>query len=416
LSDEQGVIQEMASPWNPVRMILVVTGGSDEGLSKASQALNREPHLLGMQGPVTIVQTVSPPESAESRQRETDFTLADLGHEETVVYGTRPHMLEYPFYVPVGCTCSEGARFTLYFGHARIASPTSSLLDVHLNGVPIHSVFLDESNASEGALELSLPSWLIRPGRNEIHISIEMNIDNEDKCLFLDATHLWAAIYSHSQFHLPLTSEEMEASLDLFPYPFNKRPSLSGLLVVLPHQPRQLDYDLMLKVAAGLGAADQGDHLTLDVTTADLVTQENRYDKDLVLIGRPSVQPWVAEWNDRLPQPFEPGTDLLRPVLESAVSVQDPSRDIGVIQELAAPWDLDRTILVLTGTTDEGVVLASTTLFSQGDALAGNVVLVEESAGVDAFNIRSALSIAPSRDAGAGADQILLIQLGERWW
>ncbi len=414
-SEGQGVIQELVSPWNPLRLILVVTGDSDEGLSKASQALNREVHLLSMQGPVAVVQEVFPPELAESHH-DADFTLADLDYEEEVVYGTRPHTLDYRFHMPVDCTLTGEARFTLYFGHASPVSPSNSSLDVYFNDIPIQSVLLDESNASGGALEVLLPSWLIRTGDNDLRISVEMNVDNEDKCVFLDAAHLWTAIYSHSHVHLPCTPQDMEPALDLFPYPFNKRPGLSGLLLVLPDAPQQIDYDLMLKVATGLGAVDQGDALTLDVATADLLTQENRQDRDLFLIGRPSGHTWIAELNDRLPQPFEPGTDLLQPQLESAVWVQDSSRSIGLIEELAAPWDLERTILVLTGTTDEGVVLASEVLFSGVDALAGNVVLVEESDGPDDLDIRSSLATPGSRAAMPEASQTLLIQLGERWW
>jgi len=418
LSDEQGVIQELVSPWNPLYMILVVTGRSDEGLSKASQALNREVHLLGMQGPVAIVQTVLPPEPAESRQRDVDFTLADLGYEdkEEVVYGTRPHTLDYRFYMPLGWTATEEPRFTLYFGHATIADPTTSSLNLYFNDVPIDSVLLDESNADGGTLEVSFPSWLIRSGRNKIRITIEMNLADEDKCLFLDSRHLWTAIYSRSCFHLPFIPQDVEPSLDLFPYPFNKRPNLSGLLLILPDHPRQLDYDLMLKMAAGLGAADQGDFLALDVTTANLVTQEDRRNKDFLLVGRPSVHSLIAELNDWLPQPFEPGTDLLRPQLESVVFVQDPSRNIGLIEELTAPWNPERTILVLTGTTDEGVAQTCTTLLSRGDKLAGNVVVAEESMGIHAFDTRSLSSTPTSQVKKPETDQTLLIQLSERWW
>jgi hypothetical protein len=242
-----------------------------------------------------------------------------------------------------------------------------------------------------------------------------MNLDDEDKCLVLDSQHLWATIYSHSYFHLPYTSQEVEPSLDLFPYPFDEQPSLSGLLLVLPNRPGQFDYDLMLRLAAGLGAADQGDFLALNVTTADLVTQERRQDRDLVLIGRPSVHSLIADLNDGLPQPFEPGSDRLRPRVESAVFVENDLGDIGLIEELSAPWDAERTILILTGTTDEGVALAGTTLFSKGDALAGNVVLVEESVGIRAFDTRSLLST-PGSGAGRPDANQVLIQLGERWW
>jgi hypothetical protein len=56
-------------------MILVVTGDSDEGLLKASRALNREAHILGMQGPVAIVDAVFAPEPVEDRRFDIDLTL-----------------------------------------------------------------------------------------------------------------------------------------------------------------------------------------------------------------------------------------------------------------------------------------------------------------------------------------------------
>jgi hypothetical protein len=415
-SDEQGVIQECVSPWNPMRMILVVTGLSDEGLFKASQALNRESHLLSMKGPAAIVEAIFPPEPVESRQPDVDFTVADLGYEKEVVYGTGSHTIGYHFHVPVGFAVNEAPRFTLYFDHARTASPTRSCLTVRLNGVPIHSALLNENNASKGALEARIPAHLIRLGHNEVRVTIEMDVDDEAQRLSLDAEQLWTAIHSHSSFHLPFTAQDVEPSLDLFPYPFNERPSLSGLLLILPDRPQQLDYDLMLKVAAGLGAVDRGDFLTLNVTTADLVTQEDRQDKDFLLIGRPSVHSLITELNEELPQSFEPGSDLLHPDLDSVVCRQDPSRSIGLIEELAAPWDPERTILVLTGTTDEGVVLASTTLLSRSDALAGNVVFTERSVGIRAVDTRSLPSTPVSQAQEPDVNQSLLLQLGERWW
>jgi hypothetical protein len=416
LSEEQGVIQELVSPWNPLRMILVVSGQSDEGFLKASQALNRKAHLLGMQGPVAIVETVLPPESVGSRQRDDDFSVADLGYEEEVVYGTRPHTLDYRFYMPLGWTTIEEPRFTLYFGHTRTADPTHSSLIVFLNDVPIDSVLLEDSNASDGTLEVQLPPRLIKSGANKVRIAIEMNLGDEDKCLFLDAGQLWATIYSHSYFHVPFVLQDVEPSLALFPYPFNKEPDLGGPLLILPDRPRQTDYDLMLQVAAGLGTADRGGFMTLSVTTSDLVTEEHRRHKDLILIGQPSANSLIAELNDWLPQPFEPATGLMRPQFESVVFAQDPSRDIGLIEELAAPWNPERMILVLTGTTDAGVALAVTTLLSGSGRLAGNVVVVEESIGIRSFDTRPQVSTPTDRVEATDSNHTLLIQLGERWW
>jgi len=416
LSADQGIIQELVSPWNPMRMILVITSQSDDGLSKASQALNREAHLLSMRGTVAIVQSVPPPEPVEGYRPDVDLTFADLGYEEKTAYGVGFHTLDYQFSVPVGFAVQENARLDLHFGHAESASSTNSFLDVRFNGIPIASVLLDEKNANGGILKVALPARLIRPGRNRIRISIAMNLDAKDQGSVLDAEQLWTAVYGHSSLHLPLTSQDAEPSLDLLLYPFNKQPSLRGLLLVLPDRAGLFEYDLMLQVAAGLGAADRGDHLALKVTIADLVSEQDRQDQDFFLLGRPSAHSLITELNDSLPQPFEPDSDVLLPLLDPVIYVQDPSRDIGVIEELAAPWNPERTILVLTGTSDEGVVLASTVLFSQANALAGNVAFVEESVGVRALDTHSLPPTPPSRAQGPDVDQALLIQLGERWW
>lgn len=416
LSDEHGVIQELASPWSPLHIILVVTGGSDEGLEKASQALNRKGHLLGMHGPIAIVEQVLSSEVARYRQPSADFTVADLGYEDEVVYGTRPHSLVYRFQMPPGWTVAEEPRFVLYLDHLDITDTVNSFLDIYFNDVLLDSVLLGEGDVSGEGLEVSLPPTLVRSGLNEVRISVEGRSDGEEECLLLDTKDIWAVFYSHSRFYLPIAPQALEPSLELFPYPFNKHPNLSGMLLVLPDSPGQLDYDVMLKVAAGLGAADRGVALTLNVTTADLVTRENRQDKDLLLIGRPSVHSLLANLNDKLPQPFETGSDLLVPQIEPAVVVQDPSQSLGLIEEMTAPWDSERTVLVLTGTTDEGVDLAGTTLFTQLDRLSGNVVLIDESLGIRAFDTRQRLSASESEPQGSDMNHDVLIQLSDRWW
>jgi len=416
LSDEQGAIQELVSPWNPQRLVLVVTGRSDEALSQAGQALGRGIDPLVVQGSVAIVEPVTSTEQIESPLPDVEIKLADLGYVEQVVYGTQPHTLRYPFEMPAGFAAKEEPQFILYFDHAPTTNPPTSFLGVFLNGIPLRTVQLDQNNAHKQAVEISLPSRLIRSGQNEIRVDVQMDLEGEDKCQLLDSERLWTTIYSDSTFYLPLTLQDAAPSLDLFPYPFNKRPGLSDLLIILPNQTEESECDLMLRIASGLGAAAQGDSLALDVTTVGLVTQGDLYDRDLILIGRPSTHSMIADLNASLPQPFEPGSDQLRLQPESVAYVQDVAWHIGVIEELAAPWDPERTILVLTGTSDEGLALAGTALLSRDEALAGNVALVEESAGIHAWEAHGQPLSTESQARRPEIDQALVIRLGERWW
>lgn len=418
MSKEQGVIQGLASPWNRLRMILVVSGLSDEGVSKASLALNRESHFLGMRGPVSLVEAIQPPPAPKSRPRDIDLTLASLDHEDEVVCGTAPNTLRYDFYMPLGWSMTEGPRFVLSFSHSEVIDPRNSSLDVDLNEVPVGSVLLGEENVSDGLLEVKLPAWQIRAGHNRIHVSVEMNLAEEDKCLFMDSCHLWTVIHSNSYIHLPFTSQQVQPSLALFPYPFNQRPDLDDLLLVVPDDPQAEDLDGMLRLAAMLGAATRGDYLTVSAVPASEVSEAMRQGRHLIVLGRPTANTLIQELNEWLPQPFEDGTDLLRPQIDSVVFVQDPERDAGLIEELASPWNPEQTVLVLTGTTGKGVSLAYEALLSRADELAGNVAVTEELTGTIHTHETRSLTPTPGTQAleKAGVDSTLLSQLGEWWW
>jgi hypothetical protein len=418
VSETQGVIEELASPWNPLRMILVVSGLSDEGVAKASAALNRENHFLGMRGPVSVVEAVEAPPAPEDRGREVDLTLASLGYEEEVFCGTMPNAVEFRFYMPLGWVMMEEPRLVLSFAHSQVIDPSTSSLDVQLNGVPVGSVLLDDSNATDGLLEVELPAWQIEPGRNRIRVSVEMNLAREDKCLFMENCHLWTVVHSNSYIHLPYTSEEVRPSLDMFPYPFTDIPDLDGMLLVLPDDPPTRDVDGMLRVAAMLGAAARGEYLAVDAVTASEVTEAMRQERHLIVLGRPTANSLIQELNEALPQPFEDGTDLLRPRLDSVVFAPDAKRQAGLVQELASPWNAQKTVLVLTGTGDEGVSLAYETLLTRSQELAGSVAVTEELTGtIHTYETRTPGSVQePQTVEKVDMDSALLSQLGEWWW
>ena len=419
LSKGQGVIEELVSPWNPLRMILVVSGLSDAGVSKASLALNRESHFLGMRGPVSIVTAVTPPPPLEQRATDIDSTLAVLGYEDQVVCGTLPVYLEYRFYMPFSWSMMEEPRFVLSFSHSEIIDPKLSSIDVGLNGVPLSSALLNEENINNGLLEIELPAWRIEPGRNKINVSIEMNlIEAEDKCIFMDSCHLWTVINSNSYIHLPVTSLEVEPSLDLFSYPFSQNPDLDDLALVLPDDPQAGDLKGMLDLALMLGDTARGDYLTVEVVTAGDLTETMRKERQLIVLGQPTANALIQELNEWLPQPFEKGTNLLRPEINSVTFVQDPERDAGLIQELASPWNPEKTVLVITGTTGEGVSMAYEMLLFGAWSLAGNVAVVENSFGpVYSYETRTLTLAQESQTVEkVDVDSALRTRLAERWW
>lgn len=423
---EQGVLQEVVSPWNQFRLALVASGLDNAGVLKASHALNRQAHFLGMRGPVAIVLDLGQV-SRTTAPRPSRLTLASLGYEDQIVYGAGPQDFTFDFTLPLGWRLEDLPTFVLKFAHADIIDPAESVLDVKLNGVPIGSTLLTHSNAIAGEITLSIPEKLLKTGRNRLEVGVEMNFPNGDKCQDLLDQRAWTVISSASELFLPFNSVDILPSLNLFPYPFSQNTGLEQTVFVLPDQsPPTLIADLM-QLAVRLGSPVRNEVLSIQVLFASQVTTEVRNSNHLILLGRPTENAVLSQANDHLPQPFVPETSLLEPLAIDSVAFQsDPERSAGLLEIISSPWNGAYNLLAVTGTTDEGVSLAAQTLLGRTGRLTGNLAVVEPTA--DAFstdtNTVSTYTIdtrppAPPDEAASlnkpPAENDLVL-LARRWW
>src|SRR5690606_36461159 len=78
-SAEDGIVFMSESPWNEGRVVLVVSGGSDEGVVKAAQALSSGTLRTGENRSLSLVAEVQP-ESVQPTAPPIDFTLAQAGY------------------------------------------------------------------------------------------------------------------------------------------------------------------------------------------------------------------------------------------------------------------------------------------------------------------------------------------------
>jgi uncharacterized repeat protein (TIGR01451 family) len=91
VAEGDGLVQEILSPWNENRAVLIITGLSDEAVRKASQAMSSETRFPGMNGPLALVQSaLTRAEINEATPPVVEMTLADLGYSDQVVRGGGP--------------------------------------------------------------------------------------------------------------------------------------------------------------------------------------------------------------------------------------------------------------------------------------------------------------------------------------
>jgi len=382
IKEGSGVLQELVSPWNPAKMILVVTGRTDAGLLKAGDVLNRDLHFLGMRGPVAVVEEVLPPDQSLIQQT-IDLTFDSLGYEDVPFYGVRSQVYRFYFRMPQSWEMTDKAKLFLSFNHSTAIDPLTSTLNVQLNDVPVGSTLLNGENAIDGILEVELPNWLIKSGRNRLDVNIGMAIAG-DYCGNLDNPQAWTVIRRNSFVRLPYVVDKASFDLSFFPYPFAEDSNLTGVSLVIPEVLSRGQRDGLLQLAAVLGLQAGGERMTVRVLDAQDVSDDIIATHHLIVIGQPTVNALLRDLNGALPQPFQSNSDQLAPRLDSAVLTEVAVRNAGLLQEMTSPGNPDKVILVITGTTDEGVVAAYNLLLGNlpetavGDPLTGNLAVIED--------------------------------------
>jgi hypothetical protein len=217
-------------------------------------------------------------------------------------------------------------------------------------------------------------------------------------------------IRPESLLHLPLgPSQDSKTSkrLDLggYPLPFTSRPNLSGLAFVLGTADPN-GWNVAAQVAADLGRQMQGTLVDLVVAYGNAVPEQVRKERDLLLIGRPGKLALVSELGSILPAPFAPGSNLASE--PDAPVAYRTARDasLGYLELLPAPWNNERTVLAVLGSTDQGLIWAGAALTTpkQRGALTGNLAVIHDEQ-IDSRDTRPKVTAAPTPQSAATTTQ-----------
>jgi hypothetical protein len=372
--ENDGVVQELVSPWDPRRAILVITGLNDEAVYRASLAMSFGGVYPGMKGPVALVRDVTPAALPISRTQATDVTLADLGYEDKILKGYFDEV-SYYFDVPTGWRMTEQAFLDLRLGHTGRLTRASSSMNVLLNDKPLATVALSEDTAASGAMRIKLPPSLVRPGASN-KLSIQANLRPMDECQDLN---LWLLVENTSLLHLDHQAQNTSLlDLALYPYPLNQRSDLADVLFVLPPEPLAQEWQALLRLAAKLGPSAGGPDLMPAVATGDAWQSRRLTNYHIVSLGRPTRNSLAQKVNERLPQPFLPGSDSIEQKLGRVTLRLPPDVSLGYVQLAASPWNSARVLLALTGTTEAGVQEALDVVLNRPWEMRSNLVLIQD--------------------------------------
>ncbi len=373
--EDAGVLQEIVSPWSARHVAVIVTGLNDAALLKAAHGLNPRNHFPGMAGEAAVVEDTRPLQLSVSAPPQ-DITFASLGYENTELSATDLEAKTYSFDFPPGATLGENSCLALHFAHAAIVSTVGGGMKITLNGVPIGSAYLDDSNVSDAWLRIPLGRTAIRAGSN--YIRIQPTVDYVDPCIADVGNPYWLAIYADSFFHFDYTPARRTFDLVRFPYPFNWPGNMENVVFALSDTPSLTEIEGLLRIASLLGSGSASREFMPRVAFGGDSDSAALSDSHVIAIGLPTMNPVIRSANAQLPQPFVPEGNEIYQSIDGPVYGISPGTDLGLVQELISPWSSEgkHAFVVATGTTEEGVRWAASALSRSYHGLRGNVALI----------------------------------------
>jgi cellulose synthase operon protein B len=398
LPDDVGVVMIAPSP-DGGKPILVVSGNGPEGVKKAVQSLTQPELRKTLTGQLSLVTTVTTPESAELRNwprhlpTRSEFRLAELRgpdreplKTDLTIHNASAPPIELDFRALPDDRFDRGSTFNLNYSYGPQLNTKTSTVEVAIDGVTIAGKRLDsEDGRNRENFPVTLPENQIRPN-SKLRISFQLNPREAGKCGVVTDRQLWATVHTQeSRFNLNRSSSVKLPDLKLLQvgYPFAEPQDLSRTAIVVPDNPGTEDLMVMLEASERLGRLSESAALQLVAYNGTALPEAVRTSHHLVGIGTRGKFPLADILNQGT---FQLGKSSRQSQGSTVQSL--PDRD-GVIKSVLSPWNKDRIVLALTGQNDLGLaavrgVLSEDSWFLQ---LKGDTVLVStKKANVPAFD------------------------------
>jgi hypothetical protein len=367
-----GVVQIFASPWQPHRNILLVSGNDSTGLAMAGRAFAHQATFESLTGNFHFIRSlVDRPEPVAMPPWLTpQTTFAQLGEPVREITGLGVIESYYFFQYPPGVVLADGGQLVLHLAFSPALRAQHSYVEVHVNEIYVGAI--EAARAGGNAwVSLDLPAralnQLIRTGRDrEIEVQLAIaNVLPVNNCDPVSIESSWTKIYADSYFQLNYLPTELP-DLYFFPYPFVGLSNEAPTRLVVPPAPSVEELQTTLALAALMGSRSVGD-LDVGVMGSTAVTPENHTGQHFILIGTPDRNTLLPEAVTELQTNLPPDVYQLLSTVEA-----------GFFHALSSPWDEEMSMLAIYGETDTGFQAAAAALYEQGRLVteSGSIALV----------------------------------------
>jgi hypothetical protein len=357
-SENDGVVQLTLSPWNPNKVVMMVSGNSDEAVIKASQAVSSGRIFIYKDPTLAFVSSVQM--LSETLPIVEDFTFENLGYVTETLSGIGVKSREYIFYASKEQLFTKEGYIDLVYYHSGLLDYGMSSFSVNLNGQAIASTPFSKESEQVTTLHIKIPPGILRFGENRLDITASMIIiPSCDNSGFSDP---WFTISNQSNVHLPVAEspifvEPLLKDLKFFPELFVTHSDLGDIAFIFP----KLDvasWKIAGKISYNLGRQFNPLIANLRAAYADDVPQDIHDTRSMLVLGLASETPFLAEFNNMLPAPFDLANNTANE-RQLLVSYRIPDGvSVGYLQLASSPFNAEKSILVVSGNDRNGVILA----------------------------------------------------------
>lgn len=373
INPDDGLLQMVVSPWNPVKVLLWVSGSSDAGIVKAGEAFSSAQIRTGLDSSIAVVSETHANITPDTTV--IDLSLAELGYAEEYRQGEGGHSIDYLFTLPYKQSANDDGFIKLVYTNSALLDFARSGFSVTVNEQAIGSGRFTERSTNIDTITIAIPQGVVQPGQNRI--SIVESLRFPDACARPLDSDLWASVRPESTLHIPIGPANTQlGALNLRTYPGVFSPTLDTLaFIVAPSDP--LGWGVAVDVAYNLGQKTQGTLINPEVAFADNVPEKLRAERSLLVVGRPSTLPILTDLTD-MPAPFAKGSDIAAEP-QNELKFQLPSdTPSGYLEIFPSPWNADRVVLTILGNNSAGLLSARNALLTPAlrSKLTGNLAVV----------------------------------------
>jgi len=357
-SENDGVVQMAISPWNPNKVIMMVSGNSDEAVVKASQAVSSG-RIFVYENPalafISDVQMLS-----DTFPIVEDFSFENLGYVTQTLSGIGVRSQQYLFYAGKEQVLTKDGSIDLVYYHSGLLNYGISSFSVDLNGQTIASIPFSKESEQVTTLHIKIPPGVLRFGENRLDISASMIF--MPSCDISGFSTPWFTISNQSSIHLPVVtgtslSEPLLKDLKFYPELFVTHSDLGDLAFVFPKSD-VASWKIAGKIAYNLGQQFNPLISNLHAAFADDVPQDIHDTKSMIVLGLANEIPFLAEFNDMLPAPFDMSNNTASERQMQIVYRIPTGVSVGYLQLMLSPFNAEKSILVISGNDQNGLILA----------------------------------------------------------